>query len=546
MKITIGKDTSGHNIYLDLENLIKTRLLIQANSGGGKSWLLRRIAEEVFGTMPVIIIDPEGEFPTLREKFGFVLVGKGGETPADPRSAQLVCHKLLELRASAVIDLYDMNPRDRHNYVNLFCQAAIDAPKKLWRPTLFIIDEVHLFAPESGKGKSEASEAVIGFPTRGRKRQFACVFATQRLAKVRKDATAEIRNRLIGQTYEADDLKSAAEQLGISGKDELAQFKKEMKLLEPGIFYGLGSAICREVTRIKVGDVQTSHEVQNAVHGVDAPPTPEKIKHLLPQLADLPKMAEVKAKTESELRQEIAELKRQLAQRPAAAPPEVKIVERSVFKDGELPALQNAAQVVLDAVKAAGLVNEPVLQDYSKPKNFWPEEVYKRQDKIVEQSYKDSGVKLGGPHKKFLTVLAMYPQGRSDEQIAVLCRLKFGTGHFNNVRSALVGQGMITGEKDCRQITPAGLEWLGPFKPLPTGQELQRYWLDKLPQPAAKLLRVFIEEWPKAVAIDEAQSYAGFTPLTGHANNQVSALRTRELIVDVTRGTAKASDELFD
>ena len=35
----------------------------------------------------------------------------------------------------------------------------MSAPKKFWHPTLIIVDEAHLFAPE--KGKSEASSAVI-------------------------------------------------------------------------------------------------------------------------------------------------------------------------------------------------------------------------------------------------------------------------------------------------------------------------------------------------------------------------------------------------
>lgn len=114
--IILGRSKDG-DIKLDLDKLLRTRLLIQANSGGGKSWLVRRIAEQLFGKIPVLIIDPEGEFATLREKFGFVLVGKGGETPADPRSAALVAHKLLELRASAVCDLYELKPR-RHRRVH--------------------------------------------------------------------------------------------------------------------------------------------------------------------------------------------------------------------------------------------------------------------------------------------------------------------------------------------------------------------------------------------------------------------------------------------
>ena len=39
----------GGKLELDLSTLVDIRLLIQANSGGGKSWLLRLIAERASG-----------------------------------------------------------------------------------------------------------------------------------------------------------------------------------------------------------------------------------------------------------------------------------------------------------------------------------------------------------------------------------------------------------------------------------------------------------------------------------------------------------------
>ena len=50
---------------LDLPTLVDSRLLIQANSGGGKSWLLRLIAERA--GIQTIMLDNEGEFASLRE-----------------------------------------------------------------------------------------------------------------------------------------------------------------------------------------------------------------------------------------------------------------------------------------------------------------------------------------------------------------------------------------------------------------------------------------------------------------------------------------------
>jgi Helicase HerA, central domain len=43
--MNIGQIIGGGKLELDLPTLVDTRVLIQANSGGGKSWLLRLIAE---------------------------------------------------------------------------------------------------------------------------------------------------------------------------------------------------------------------------------------------------------------------------------------------------------------------------------------------------------------------------------------------------------------------------------------------------------------------------------------------------------------------
>ena len=171
-QILIGK-ADGKNVGFDIPELLVSRLLITANSGGGKSYLLRRLLEQGFGKVQEIVIDPAGEFATLREKFGFVLVGEHGETPADIRSAALVAEKLLELRASAVCDLYSLKPGERHLWVAKFLTAVMNAPKRLWHPVLFIVDEAHKFCPEKGEGESEAKEAMLSLASDGRKYGFS-------------------------------------------------------------------------------------------------------------------------------------------------------------------------------------------------------------------------------------------------------------------------------------------------------------------------------------------------------------------------------------
>src|SRR6266480_1776057 len=125
--MTAVKIPLNDSVDIDLGILLDTRLLIQSNSGGGKSWLLRRLLEQSHGRVQQIVIDLEGEFATLREKYDYVLAGKEGDTPAEPRSAHLLAKKLLELNVSAIIDLYELHYQDRKQFVRLFLESMINA-----------------------------------------------------------------------------------------------------------------------------------------------------------------------------------------------------------------------------------------------------------------------------------------------------------------------------------------------------------------------------------------------------------------------------------
>jgi DNA helicase HerA-like ATPase len=201
MKRIIIGSAKGKKAGFDIPELLVSRLLIQANSGGGKSYLLRRIFEQAFGRVQQFVIDPAGEFASLREKYGYVLVGEGGETPADVRSAGLVAEKLLELRASAVFDLYSLKPDQRHVWVKNFLAAMMNAPKKLWHPVIVAVDEAHKFMPESGEGESDAKSEMLSLCSDGRKYGYCAILATQRLAKLDKSGASELTNVMIGPTF---------------------------------------------------------------------------------------------------------------------------------------------------------------------------------------------------------------------------------------------------------------------------------------------------------------------------------------------------------
>lgn len=346
------------SVGIDLDRLLQDHLLIQANSGGGKSWTVRRICEQTHGMVQQIIIDMEGEYHTLREKFDYVLAGqRGGEAPADLKSAAMLARRLMELGTSAIIDVYELGVR-RDRFVKVFFETIMnDLPKELWHPVMFVVDELHKLAPENGHGTAESTEAVVDVAGRGRKRGFCLVGATQRIAKVHKDAIAEFNNVLIGRCNLDNDQKRAGRELGFTDREAIRDLRK----LGGGRFHAYGPAISDEVIKVQVGGVQTTHP-RAGEHAL--PPTPPRatIKKVLAQLKDLPHEAEAEAKTVEGLRATVRELRAQLAMRPVERPAktEIKTIERIVITEAQIKRMETVTDKLMVLRQKGDVVGQEI------------------------------------------------------------------------------------------------------------------------------------------------------------------------------------------
>src|SRR3990167_4187349 len=287
----------GPGLSCDLDLLIASRLLVQASSGQGKTRTIRRLLEQTHGQVQQLVIDPEGEYHTLREHFDYVLAApKGGDVVAHPRYAKMLAEELLKLGVSAIMDIYELNPDDRRLFVKNVLMALVDAPRELWHPALVVLDEAHLFCPE--RGEAVSALAVEALSTRGRKRGFCLIAATQRLAKFKKDAAAELANKLIGGTNLDIDIDRAGEELGFPKAD-----RKKLRQMQPGLFYAFGRAFCftsnksplKEPLRARVGPVKSKHPEPGEASAPTPPPTAQ-IRKVLEKLSTLPAEAEARGK----------------------------------------------------------------------------------------------------------------------------------------------------------------------------------------------------------------------------------------------------------
>jgi DNA helicase HerA-like ATPase len=278
------RDDTEADVSIDIDTLIGTRLLVQGVSGSGKSTAIRAMLEQTHGRVQQLVIDREGEFATLREQCPYVLAGKEGDVPADVRTAKLLVRRIVELGASAIVDLSDLKIPEQREWVKRGFEELVHLPRELWRPLLVSLDEGHMFAPERGSGESVATQAVIDLATLGRKRGYCLVVATQRLSKLHKDCAAELLNKFIGYTDDVD-LQRAGEQLGMT-KEQRAGLKRWSGASSTSTGRrspGPGAAAPGAHRRRRGRRPPPRGQVRPP-----APPAPAEIRKLLAQLQDLP------------------------------------------------------------------------------------------------------------------------------------------------------------------------------------------------------------------------------------------------------------------
>lgn len=541
MKVKLGKMTDGGPLEIDLTRLIETRLLIQANSGGGKSWCIRKILEATHGKVQHIVLDMEGEFASLREKFDYILAGKGGDIPADPRSAELLARKVLELGTSIIIDLYELKHFERIRFVKLFFDALVNAPKELWHDCIIVLDEAHVFAPE--KQQSEAMGSVIDLATRGRKRGFCLIPATQRLSKMHKDVAAECNNKMIGRTGLDIDMKRAAEELGFSSKTQL----HELRELEPGEFFVFGPAICKGVSKARIGEVESKHPKSGQRGKTFAPAPTNNIKQILVKLTDLPKEAEEELHDKAAMKEEIRKLKLCLKEvpRPLVDVRAIdKAVEQAINKtkvDMTRALIQSMRRFMIET---EGALKDLKIEPINSTIGAWPESskilsfksfynsiIPGKQYEVKKNTKVDLEFKnIGRCEKSILQFLSMRAERTFNKsQIGAMTGYSHGSGGFNNAISRLSQANLIRKQGDgyCADMgsIDAVKEILGTDFKSGDPHSLEE-WLNKLGKCEKGIYKILLEspdtEFPK----EDLGNIAGYSPSSGGFNNALSRLCT--------------------
>jgi len=182
----------SRDLQLDLEEIIGQCVAILGIRGSGKSNTAGVIFEELLRhRYPMSIVDIEGEYFGLKEKYEVLVVGTGDgvEIEIDPECAGEIAQVSMEENVPVVLDLSGFLSDERTELLKSYLSSLWNLAGTLRRPYIIGIEEAHEFIPQGVK--HELKEMIARIALRGRKRGLGGIIVSQRSAKVDKDVLSQ-------------------------------------------------------------------------------------------------------------------------------------------------------------------------------------------------------------------------------------------------------------------------------------------------------------------------------------------------------------------
>jgi len=192
------KSMQGHPIP---EAALNQHMAILGKTGSGKTYVAKGVIENILQDGGrVCVLDPTGSWHGLRssatgKSAGFPVVIFGGDH-ADLRLGGAHGEAIAEIVGTsstpAILDTSLMKVSERTRLFTDFAETLVAKNKK---PLHLIVDEAHLFAPQSGVNSPQSGEmihAANNLVSLGRSRGLRIILITQRPAKLHKDSLTQV------------------------------------------------------------------------------------------------------------------------------------------------------------------------------------------------------------------------------------------------------------------------------------------------------------------------------------------------------------------
>nr|WP_092906613.1 DUF87 domain-containing protein [Halostagnicola kamekurae] len=189
-EVVVGEASDGTDVTIPVVELLTGRGFVTGKSGSGKSNTASVIAEELLEAgFPLLIVDTDGEYYGLKEEYEMLHAGADEECDIQigPEHAEQMATLALEENVPVILDVSGyLDEEVANELLRETARQLFVKEKKLKKPFLLVVEEVHEYIPEGG-GMDETGKLLIKIGKRGRKHGLGILGISQRPADVKKD-----------------------------------------------------------------------------------------------------------------------------------------------------------------------------------------------------------------------------------------------------------------------------------------------------------------------------------------------------------------------
>ena len=242
----------SEDLNLRIEDITGKCIAVLGIRGSGKTNTAAVITEELLSAgFPVAVIDIDGEYWGLKEKYEIIHIGKGNvDVEISPNQGAPVAKFSIERGVPVILDLSGYLRSEITELLVDFFGTMWNLSLKIRRPYFIVLEEAHEFVPQ---GQSfQLKEYLERIALRGRKRGLGIILVSQRSAKVDKNILTQAEIFFLHRVLHPADLRIYQEILPID--------RKKLREVIPKL--GIGECVFyngREMKIIKIRERETFH-----------------------------------------------------------------------------------------------------------------------------------------------------------------------------------------------------------------------------------------------------------------------------------------------
>ncbi len=543
------------------------RFGILAMSGAGKSNTAVVMAEELFeNNVPWVAIDPKGDWWGIRsssdgEGPGLavpVFGGLHGDLPLLETAGKEVAELIAETRLTCILDVSEFSSKAAQlRFLTDFAETLL---KKNRDPLMVFCEEADDYLPQRVmSSEAKCVGAWTKLVKRGRFRGIFVTLISQRSAALSKDALNQIDTLIPMRITAPRDRKAIEEWVMAHGIGK--ELIDSLNTLEDGEGWLWSPQKLKLMERLPFRRRRTFDSGETPTLKGSRPPAKLADVDLAAVEEKMAKAVE-KAKQEDpeELRKEIANLRKQLNERPSE-PTEVEVevevpVEVPVFPEALkeqvlalLGRVAEAASPLMAEVRdgkfdpAPGKIRRP---PSPTPKTGRPSGDTRPPAPPASKPRDDPGTSdlPRGAAKMLRTLVQRHPMKLSRNQLATLSGYSVKSSTVSSSLTALRDGDFIEQGEGLIWPSEAGFAEVGEVPEPPSSDELIAIWRNALTAGARAFFDVLVDRHPERLTRSELAETAGYSTSSSTVSSSLTTLRRNGLLVE-GGGQIGLAEELF-